>query len=132
MIALSGWRGAMVVVTALVVLALLLTALFWLGVLLAALAAVAWFNLFLLPSLSARSRIPEWILALVLLPMVAAAGLVLGGSGGLVAGCVLWILGVALPRTVRWRLRRRLERGIVSHRHLPTVIDARFTSNHPG
>jgi len=122
----SGWRATIILVAGLVVLALLLTALFWLGILLAVLAAVAWFNIFLLPRLAYRTRIPELVLAVALLPISAAAGLGLAGTSGIVAGCSIWVLGVALPRVVMWRLRRRLSRR--TRLSSSRVIDTRYST----
>lgn len=124
MLPLSGWRASVAIIAALVIVALLLTALFWLGVLLATLAAVAWFNVFLLPSVSARTRIPQLILALALLPILAAIGYGLAGTVGLIGGSAVWALGVAIPRAALWRLSRRVDRRL-------TIIDARFSSRTP-
>jgi hypothetical protein len=122
----TGWRATALVLLALVVVALLLTALFWIGVLIAALAVVAWFNIFLLPSIAFRTRIPQLLLALALLPIAAAAGLGLAGTGGLVAGCAIWVLGVALPRAALWRLRKRFAER--NDRRALRVIDTTFSS----
>jgi hypothetical protein len=126
----TGWRAALLLVVGLVVLAALLIALFWLGLGLAALAVVVWFNLGLLPRLAARLRVRELVLAAALMPLLAAAGLALAGTGGLVAGCAIWLLGVALPRALLWRFRRRLERQRQLDPNLQPVrvIDADFTS----
>jgi hypothetical protein len=122
----SGWRAILIMLTALVAVALLLTALFWLGVLLAALAAVAWFNIFLLPGVSVRTRIPELLIAAALLPIAAALGLGLAGTGGLIGGCAVWLLGVAVPRGLLWQMRRRLRSRTP---HAPVrILDTRFTS----
>src|SRR5947209_1092731 len=104
----TGWRATAAVVGVVVVIALLLTALFWLGVLIAALGVVIWFNLFLLPSIALRTRIPLVVLCAALLPIAAGAGFGIAGTGGLIAGASIWLLGVALPRVLLWRLRRRL------------------------
>ena len=126
----TGWRAAIVVLIVLVVVALLLTALFWLGIVLAALAAVVWFNIFLLPSIAYRTRIPQLVLAGALLPIAAAAGLGLAGTGGLIGGCSIWLLGVAVPRLILWRVRRRIAKRIAANERLgsPQIIDTRFSS----
>jgi hypothetical protein len=122
---LTGWRAFVAIIVAVVIVALLLTALFWLGVLLVTLAAVAWFNIFLLPSVSARTRIPPLVLALALLPILAAIGYGLGGTVGLIGGSAVWAVGVALPRAALLRLRRRsVDRQL-------TTVDARFSSRTP-
>ena len=124
----SGWRATLLVLAALVVLGLLLTALFWLGLLLAALGAVIWFNLFVLPRVSRRTRIPEVALAAALLPISAAVGLGVAGTGGLIAGATVWLLGVAVPRGLLWRMRRRLRQAQAQSDKSVRVIDTRFTS----
>jgi hypothetical protein len=127
----TGWRAALLVVAALVVVGLLLTALFWIGLALAALAAVAWLNLYVLPRIELRTRIPQLVLAAALLPLAAAIGLALAGTGGVVAGCCVWLLGVAAPRALLWRLRRRLRQAQNQSNKPVRVIDTGFTSRTP-
>jgi hypothetical protein len=124
----SGWLATLVVIAALVVVALLLTALFWLGIILAALAAVIWFNFFVLPKIATRTRIPQLVLAAALLPIAAAVGLGLAGTSGAIAGATVWLLGVALPRALLWRMRRRLRQAQIHTDKPVRVIDTRFTS----
>jgi hypothetical protein len=127
----SGWRAALWLLAALLIVGLVLTAVFWIALLLAVLAAVAWFNLLLLPSVAARLRTPELVLAIALLPVLAAGGLASAGLSGVVAGCSVWVVGVALPRAVMWRLRRRLghKAGIGLRRlRAVRVIDSGFGS----
>ena len=107
----SGWRAGLLVLVGLVLVGVLLAAVFWIGVLLAVLASVGWVNLILLPRLALWSRIPQLILAFALLPLLALCGFALAGQSGIVAGGVIWGLGVALPRAALWRMRRRLGRG---------------------
>ena len=107
----SGWRTALWMVAGVLVVSLLLAALFWIGVLLVALALVGWFNLVLLPRVALRLRIPQRVIAIALLPVLAAGGLALAGLSGAVAACSIWTIGVALPRVVLWRVRRRLWQG---------------------
>jgi hypothetical protein len=123
MVPVSGWRAAILVIAALVVVALLLTALFWLGVLLVTIAACVWFNLALLPRVSARTRIPQLILAAALLPILAAIGYGLAGTAGVIGGSLVWLFGIAVPRAALWRFSRRLDR-----RRELTTIDAQYSS----
>lgn len=109
--AISGWRAAALLILGLLVVSLLLAAVFWIGVLLAILALVGWVNLLLLPGLALRLRVPQLVLAIALLPLLAAAGLAVAGTGGVVAGCCVWAVGVALPRAALRRLRRRVRLG---------------------
>jgi hypothetical protein len=126
----SGWRAVLWLLAALLLVSVLLAAVFWIGVLLAVLAAIVWLNLILLPRVAARFRAPELVLAVALLPVLAAGGMALDGVGGVVVGSAGWAIGVALPRVVLWRLRRRLGQGAGSGTGLRRVrvIDARFTS----
>jgi hypothetical protein len=127
---LTGWRAALVLIVGLVLAALLLTALFWIGLGLAALGVVVWFNLLLLPRLATRTRIPELVLAAALMPLLGAAGLAVAGTTGLIVGCSIWVLGVALPRALVWRYRRRLERQrqFDPQLHPVRIIDTEFTT----
>ena len=126
----SGWRAVVWLVAALLLVSILVTVVFWIGVLLAVLAAIVGLNLILLPRLAARFRTPELVLAVGLLPVLAGGGLALDGVSGVVAGCAGWAIGVALPRAVLWRLRRRLgpRAGGGTGLRRVRVIDARFTS----
>lgn len=127
---ISGWRAALWVVVGLVIVSLVLAAVFWIGVLLAAVALVGWFNLLVLPRVARRLRAPQLVLAIALLPLLAAAGFVLAGLSGVLAGGAVWTVGVALPRAVLWRLRGRLfgsrpARGETRLERV-RVVDARF------
>ena len=108
---ISGWRAAILLVAGMLVAALLLTFVVWLAVLAGVIAAVAWLNLVLLPRISTRSRMPYVVVAVLLLPLLAAGGLLLGGPSGVVAGASAWLLGVALPQALLLRLRAHLRRA---------------------
>ena len=131
---LTGWRAALVLIVGLVLVAVLLTALLWLGLVLVALGVVVWFNLVLLPRLAARARVPELVLAAALVPLLAAVGLAVAGTSGVLVGCSIWVLGVALPRALLWRYRRRLERRrqVDPQLHPVRIIDTEFTTRTPG
>ena len=111
---LTGWRGLAVLVAVLLVLGLLLTALFWLAALALAVAAAAWFSLGVLPRLAERLHIPQLALALGLLAVLLAGGLLLGGTPGAIAASGVWLVGVALPPAVLWKLRSQLLRRVAS------------------
>ena|SRR5437870_81101 len=107
----SGWRALIWLLAGMVVAALLLTFVVWLAVLVAVIAAMAWLNLVVLPRVSTRLRMPYVVVAVVLLPLLAASGLLLGGLSGVVAGASAWLLGVALPQALLLRLRTHLRRA---------------------
>jgi 4-hydroxybenzoate polyprenyltransferase len=111
---LTGWRGLAALVAVLLVLALLLTALFWLAALALAVAAAAWLSLGVLPRLAERLHVPQLALALGLLAVLVAGGLLLGGTTSALAACGVWLVGVALPRAVLWKLRSQLRRRVAS------------------
>jgi len=104
---ITGWRAALLLAFVLLVAVVFFVAVFWLGILLGVLAAVAWFNLVLLPRLAVRIRAPEPLLAGALLPLLCVGGFLISGTTGVFAAAVIWALGVAVPRVVVWRLRRR-------------------------
>lgn len=108
MTVLSGWRAALVILAVLVLLAVLLTAIFWLAIALAVLVAVAWFNWLLLPRLALRLRVPLLVLAVALLVPLAGLGYLASGMTGALEGGAIWLLGVAVPRALLWRYRGRL------------------------
>jgi hypothetical protein len=104
----SGWRAALIVLAAIVLVGLVLTALFWLAVIFAVLLAVLGLNLVVLPRIAHRTRIPTVVLGLIFLIALVGGGYLLGGIPGAVEGIVIWLLGVAAPRVVLWRLRQRM------------------------
>jgi hypothetical protein len=105
---ISGWRAVVLIVAGLLVVGLLLAVVFWIGVLLAGLSVLAWFNLIVLPRLARRTRIPALVLAVALLPLLAAIGFAAAGLSGAIGGCGIWLIGVVVPRVLVWRLQRRL------------------------
>jgi hypothetical protein len=129
----SGWRAVVWLLAAVLLVGLLLAAVFWIGVLLAVAAVVGWVNLVLLPRVAGRVRLPQLVLAMALLPLLAAGGMALAGLSGVVAGGFIWAIGVALPRAVLWRVRRRLGRRVDGGTGLRRVrmIDAEYTLTEP-
>jgi 4-hydroxybenzoate polyprenyltransferase len=117
----SGWRAALAILLALVFVGLLLTAIFWLAIAVAVLIGVAALNWVALPRLALRLHVPDVALALALLVPLAAGGLVLAGVTGAAEGAAIWLLGVAAPRALLWRFRRRLAQR-ASDRERTTII----------
>jgi hypothetical protein len=107
-----------------VLVGLVLTALFWLAVVFAVLLAVLGLNLVVLPRIAYRIRIPTAVLGVILLVPLAGGGYLLGGMPGAIEGAVIWLLGVAAPRVVLWRLRQRMRL-----RSAPTWGDEIVTSS---
>ena len=54
------------------------------------------------------SRRSMLALALGLLAVLLAGGLLLGGTPGAIAASGVWLVGVALPPAVLWKLRTQL------------------------
>jgi hypothetical protein len=124
MTALSGWRAALVILAALVVVGLLLMAFFWLAALGAVIAAVAAFNVVLVPRIARRLRVPELVIVGALLVVLAAGGWLVGGLTAAAAGVVAWLVGVVGPRLVLRRFRRRLEVAeLRAQRGRPVIVD---------
>ncbi|MBV9173761.1 MAG: hypothetical protein JOZ81_27165 [Chloroflexi bacterium] len=117
---LSGWRAALWGVLALITLMLLLSALFWIGMALAVLAVVAWFNLVILPRIGGRLHVSQLVLAALLLPLLGGIGYIFDGVAGVGGGCALWVIGVALPRAALWRARKRFR--YTAQRPMPVRI----------
>ncbi|GAC1316303.1 MAG: hypothetical protein NVSMB2_09030 [Chloroflexota bacterium] len=116
------------VVLGIVLMALVLAVVFWIGVALAVLGITMWLNLVGFGLVSSRLHAPMRAVAIALLPLAAGLGFALGQTGGLAIGAGLWALGVAVPQILLWRLRGRLAttlraRGNASR--LP-VIEARY------
>jgi hypothetical protein len=111
---LTGWRSLAALLALLLVVGLLLTALFWAAALALAVAAAAWFSLGLLPRLADRLHVPLIATAFGLLAVLIAGGLLLAGTTGAIAGSGVWLVGVALPRVVVWKVRAQLQRQVAS------------------
>ncbi|MBV9579240.1 MAG: hypothetical protein JO057_11695 [Chloroflexi bacterium] len=121
---LSGWRAALVVLVALVVVALLLTAFFWLAVVAGVIAGVAAFNLLAVPRLARRLRVPELAIVASLLVVLAVGGFLVGGPVAAAAGTVAWLVGVLGPRLVLRRFRQQLELAeLRTQSGRPVVVD---------
>ena len=93
MTVLTGWRATLAIVAVLVLLAVLLVAFFWLAVLASVIAAVAAFNVLLVPRIARRLGIPELAIVGGLLVILLGGGWLVGrtnrrgrGHGRLVSG----------------------------------------------
>ncbi|HEY2594775.1 MAG TPA: hypothetical protein VGK33_12820 [Chloroflexota bacterium] len=120
MTTLTGWRAALAIVAALVVIGLLIMAFFWLAVLASAIAAVAAFNVLAVPRLARRLHVPELAIVGALLVVLAAGGWLLGGPVAVAGGVAAWLIGVVVPRVVLRRYRQNLA---VTHRGNGTIVD---------
>lgn len=125
---LSSRYAVLWVLLGIVLIALMLAVVFWIGVAVAVLAVIAWLNVIGFAMVSARLHVAARVTAAVLLPVAAGLGFALGQTGGLATGTAVWALGVALPQVLLWRLRGRLSstlRGPGNRGGLP-VIEAHY------
>ena len=124
MTVLTGWRAALAIVAALFVVAILLAAFFWLAVLASVIAAVAGFNLLLVPRIARRFRVSELVIVGALLVVLAAGGIVVGGPTAAAAGVVAWLVGVVGPRLALRKFRRRLDAAeLRTQGSSPLIVD---------
>ena len=84
--------------------------------------AILWLNLVLLPRLARRLHVPGLVLELILLPLVAGPGWLIGGPTGAGLGGLAWLAGIGLPRLVGRRLRARM-RSAASRPGTIIVVD---------
>jgi hypothetical protein len=104
----SRVRGPLAYVVAIAALALLVVAAVWLALVLLAAGGVLWFNLVILPRLTRRLGVPRVALEVILLLALAAGGWLLGATSGVALGCLVWLVGIGLPRLVGAWLRARV------------------------
>jgi hypothetical protein len=120
----SGWRAALAIVVALLVVGLLIAAFFWLAMLAAVIVAVAAFNVLAVPRLARRLHVPEVGIVGALLACLAVGGWLLGGPVALAGGVVAWLLGVLVPRVALRRFRRNLDAATLrAQRGGPLIVD---------
>lgn len=106
---LTGWKLIALVLIGAVLLMLLASALFVLGMVLSMALAVAALHLLALPRLARRLRVSPLVLDGLLLPILLGVGWFFpGGWQGLLVALFIWIAGVAVPIYVARRLRHRL------------------------
>jgi hypothetical protein len=108
MLVRSRLRGPLAYVVAIAALALLVLAAVWLALVLLAAGGMLWFNLVILPRLTRRLGVPRVAFEVILLLGLAAGGWLLGATSGLALGCLVWLVGIGLPRLVGARLRSRI------------------------
>jgi hypothetical protein len=121
---LSGWRAALAILVALLVVGLLMAAFFWLALLGAVIAAVAGFNVLAVPRLARWLHVSELVIVGVLLVVLAAGGWLVGGPPALAAGIVAWLVGVVAPRLLLRRFRKNLDAATLrAHGRNPLIVD---------
>ena len=108
MLVRSRLRGPLAYVVAITALALLMVAAVWLALVLLAAGGVLWFNLVVVPRLARCLGVPRVALEVILLLALAGGGWLLGATSGLALGCLVWLVGIGLPRLVGARLRARV------------------------
>ena len=107
-VAVTGWQVAAALILGLVLLALLIAVALWVAIGLLVVGAILWLNLVLLPRLAGRLHVPGLVLELILLPLVAGPGWLIGGLTGAALGATAWLAGIAIPRLIGRRLRARI------------------------
>jgi hypothetical protein len=120
--AITGWRAAVALLIALIVLAMLIALAVWVAIAVAVVGAILWLNLVVLPRLAVRLHVPGLALELILLPLVAGPGWLIGGPAGAGLGALAWLAGIGLPRLVGRRLRARM-RSAASRPGTIIVVD---------
>jgi 4-hydroxybenzoate polyprenyltransferase len=95
---------------ALAVLVAIVAALTGLLVIAAVAIGLAILNLVYLPRVAARLRVPATWLAVSLLPLIVAGGLLVSGVSGAAWGAAIWVAAIGLPRVVGRDLTRRMTR----------------------
>ena len=74
--------------------------------------ALAVLNIVYLPSAARRLRLPAGWLALMLIPFMILAGVIVGGIEGAGWGAGIWLVAIGLPRVIGHDLLRRVRRRI--------------------
>ncbi|HEY3062454.1 MAG TPA: hypothetical protein VGL99_26070 [Chloroflexota bacterium] len=121
MVRVTGWRALLVLLLAAAVAVAVVLALLWLALLLAALGVVLWLNVGIIPRLAWRLGVSRWVLDLIVLVALCAAGWLVSGANGATAGAVVWFIGIGGPRAVGLWLRSRVRSAAAGHGR---VIDA--------
>jgi hypothetical protein len=126
----SSIRVLLLAVVAAVVLVTLAVVLSWLFFVFAVVAALTVLNLVYLPRAAARVHVPIVWLVMALLPLMLAGGALLSGLSGAAWGIGLWVAAIGVPRVVARDLVRRARRRLQ-----PVAvydIDATTSRAHPG
>ena len=89
-----------------------LAALTGLVIVLALVFGLGVFNIVYLPNAARRLRLPVGWLALMLIPFMVLAGVIVGGIEGAGWAAGIWLVAIGLPRVIGHDLLRRAKRRI--------------------
>src|SRR5712692_7344033 len=89
-----------------------LAALTGLVIVLALVVGLGVLNIVYLPSAARKLRLPAGWLALMLIPFMILAGVIVGGIEGAGWAAGIWLVAIGLPRVIGQDLLRRLKRRI--------------------
>jgi ABC-type uncharacterized transport system permease subunit len=81
-------------------------------IVLALVVGLAVLNIVYLPSAARRLRLPAGWLALILIPFMILAGVIVGGIDGAGWAAGIWFVAIGLPRVIGHDLLRRARRRI--------------------
>ncbi len=81
-------------------------------IVLALVVGLAVLNIVYLPGAARRLRLPVGWLALMLIPFMILAGIIVGGIEGAGWGAGIWLVAIGLPRAIGYDLLRRARRRI--------------------
>ncbi len=107
MVRITGWRAVALLLIAAAIAVAVVLALLWAAAVLAVLGFVLWLNARVIPRLARRLGVSRWVLDLLLLVALCAAGWLLGGVTGGIVGALVWLGGIGAPRAVGAWLRHR-------------------------
>src|SRR6266852_9145093 len=89
-----------------------LAALTGLVIVLALVVGLGVLHIVYLPSAARKLRLPAGWLALMLIPFMILAGVIVGGMEGAGLGAGVWLVAIGLPRVIGHDLLRRVRRRI--------------------
>src|SRR5712691_8546827 len=93
-----------------------LAALTGLVIVLALVVGLGVLNIVYLPTAARKPRLPAGWLALMLIPFMILAGVIVGGIDGAGWGAGIWLVAIGLPRVIGHDLIRRLRKRIQARR----------------
>jgi hypothetical protein len=123
------------VIVALVLVGLVLAvlaALTGLVIVLALVVGLGVLNIVYLPTAARKLRLPAGWLALMLIPFMILAGVIVGGIDGAGWAAGIWLVAIGLPRAIGYDLLRRAKRRIEARATYYDVRSRRPTADPDG